>query len=77
MIDENTIKKLNEWMENEDRSPDTMCIDGKQYSISSIDIDDFCVFLTENEPDLIGISCNVCCEGIWFFIDDLRNARHY
>lgn len=76
MIGEDTIKKLNEWIENEDRSSDTMCIDG-QYSISSTDIDDFCWFLTENEPDLIGISCNVCGVGIWFSKNDLINARHY
>lgn len=76
MIDEDTIKKLDEWLKNGDRSSDTMCIDG-QYGISSTDIDDFCDFLIENEPDLIGISCNICGEGIWFTINDLRNARHY
>lgn len=76
MIDEDTIKKLDEWLEDEDRSSDTTRID-EQYSISSIDVDDFCDFLIENEPDLIGISCNVCGEGIWFSKNDLRNARHY
>lgn len=76
MIGEDTIKKLNEWLENEDRSSDTMCIDG-QYGISSIDIDDFCDFLTENEPDLIGIPCMVCAEGIYFKEEDLNNAIHY
>jgi len=76
MLGEDTIKKLNEWIDDADRSPDTMCIDG-QYSISSTDIDDFCDFLTENEPDLIGISCNVCGEGIYFIREDLNNAIHY
>ena len=76
MIGKDTIKKLKEWIENEDRSLDTMCIDG-QYSISSTDIDYFCDFLTENEPDLIGFPCNVCGEGIWFSKDDLINASHY
>ena len=41
MIGEDTIKELNEWVEDEDRNPDTVCIDG-QYSICSTDIDDFC-----------------------------------
>ena len=76
MIDEDSIKKLDEWLEDEYRNPDTRRID-VQYNISSTDIDDFCDFLTENEPDLIGIPCNVCGEGIWFSKNDLTNAKHY
>lgn len=76
MIDEETIKKLNEWIENEERCFETSHTN-EQYSISQLDVDDFCDFLTENEPDLIGIPCNVCGEGIWFSKNDLINARHY
>lgn len=76
MIDEETIKEMNKWFDDEERSYDTNHIDG-QYSICSYDIDDFCDFLTEHEPDLIGIPCQLCAEGIWFTDEDLENARHY
>lgn len=76
MIDEENIKNLNEWIEDKERSYDTSLAYG-QYSISQLDLYDFCDFLTENEPDLIGISCNVCGDGIWFTKNDLINARHY
>lgn len=75
MIDEENIKNLNEWIEDKERSYDTSLTDG-QYSISQLDLYDFCDFLTENEPDLIGIPCMVCAEGIWFKDEDLKNANH-
>ena len=73
MIDEENIKKLNEWIEDKERSYDTSLAYG-QYSISQLDLYDFCDFLTENEPDLIGIPCMVCAEGIFFKEEDLNNA---
>ena len=76
MIDEDTIKKLNEWINDKERFSDTSYAYG-QYSISQLDIDDFCDFLTENEPDLIGIPCMVCAQGIYFKEEDLKNAIHY
>jgi hypothetical protein len=76
MIDEETIKKLNEWIEDKERCFDTSHTDG-QYSISQLELDDFCDFLTENEPDLIGIPCMVCAQGIYFEDEDLNNAIHY
>ncbi len=76
MIDEDTIKKLNEWIDDEERYSETSHTNG-QYSISQLDVDDFCDFLTENEPDLIGIPCMVCAYGIYFKEEDLNNARHY
>ena len=76
MIDEETIKKLNEWIEDKERFSDTSHAYG-QYSISQLDLDDFCDFLIENEPDLIGIPCMVCAEGIYFTEEDLKKARHY
>lgn len=77
MIDEDTIKKLNEWVNDKERySFETSHTNG-QYSINPFDIEDFCDFLTENEPDLIGIPCMVCAEGIYFKEEDLKNAVHY
>lgn len=75
MIDEDGIKKLNEWIEDKERSYDTSLTDG-QYSIGQLDLYDFCEYLTENEYDLIGIPCMVCAEGIYFTEEDLREARH-
>lgn len=76
MIDEDTIKKLNEWIDDKERYSDTSHAYG-QYNISQLDIDDFCNFLTENEPDLIGIPCMVCANGIYFKEEDLNKAIHY
>lgn len=76
MIGEDTIKKLNEWIDDEERYSETSHTNN-QYNISQLDIDDFCDFLTENEPDLIGIPCMVCAEGIYFTEEDLKKARHY
>ena len=47
------------------------------YSVSQYDIDDFCDYLRENEPDLIGIPCMVGGGGIWFTSEDLEKARYY
>ena len=76
MMDEDNIKKLNEWIEDKERSYDTSLTDG-QYSISQLDVYEFCDFLTENEPNLIGIPCMVCAEGIYFKEEDLNNAIYY
>ena len=76
MIDEETIEKLNKWIVDKERFSDTWYTNG-QYNISQLDVDDFCDFLTENEPDLIGIPCMVCAEGIYFKEEDLNNAIHY
>ena len=76
MIDEETIKELDKWVDDEERVSDTNHT-GEVYSICSYDVDAFCDFLTDYEPDLIGIPCHVCAEGIWFTLEDLRNAKHY
>ena len=46
-----------------------------EYVISAFDVDDFCDFLRENMPDMIGIPCMVCSDGIYFKRPDLDNAR--
>lgn len=71
----NNIEELNEWFENEERSFDTSRTKG-QYNVSQLDLDDFCDYLTENEPDLIGIPCMVCANGIWFEEEDLEKASY-
>ena len=76
MINEDTIKKLNKWIDDEERYSETSHTNG-QYSISQYDVDEFCDFLTENEPDLIGIPCMVCAEGIYFEEEDLNKSIHY
>lgn len=75
MIDEDSIKKLNEWFNDEERSIDTSYTNG-QYSVSQLDLYDFCEYLTENEVDLIGIPCMVCAEGLWFDEEDLKKAYY-
>ena len=75
MYDEE-IKGLNEWFNDEDRSFDTY-FNGEVYAVSEIDVEDFCDFLREQNPDLIGIPCMVGTGGIWFWLSDLDKARYY
>lgn len=72
---EEQIEELHGWIEDDDRSYDTG-FDGEVYSISSYDVDDFCDFLREQNPDLIGIPCMVGTSGIWFKREDLDKARY-
>lgn len=75
MIDDESITNLNKWIDDKERCSDTCRVDG-QYSISQLDLDDFCDYLTEYEPCLVGIPCKICAEGIWFYEDDLKNASY-
>lgn len=75
MIDEDSLKKLNEWFDDKERSMDTSYTNG-QYSVGQLDLYDFCEYLTENEVDLIGIPCMVCAEGLWFYEEDLKKAYY-
>ena len=82
MMYKDDIELLNEWFDNsnEDRSSDTYRhdkdIDGEDvYVVHSWDMDDFCKFLTDTFPDLIGIDCMVGSNGIWFRSDDLKKAE--
>lgn len=72
---EEDIEELHGWIEDDDRSYDTG-FDGEVYCISSYDVDDFCDFLREQNPDLIGIPCMVGTSGIWFKREDLDKARY-
>ena len=69
------IKGLNEWFNDEDRSFATS-FNGEEYVVDEFDVEDFCDFLREQNPDLIGIPCMVGTSGIWFRSSDLDEARY-
>ena len=70
---EDEITELNKWFEDEERYYDTG-FNGEEYTISEREVDDFCNFLSELNPDIIGIPCMVGKSGIWFKKDDLDKA---
>ena len=72
---EEDIEALHEWIEDDDRCFDTS-YNEEEYYICEHDIEDFCDFLRERNPDLIGIPCMVDTGGIWFKREDLDNARY-
>ena len=72
---EEDIEALHAWIEDDDRCFDTS-YNGEEYVICEHDIEDFCDFLRERNPDLIGIPCMVDTGGIWFKREDLDNARY-
>ena len=75
MYEEN-IAELNEWFKHPYRSFETGFMDD-EYTVDQTDVDDFCDYLRENEPDLIGIKCIVGTGGISFKREDLDKARYY
>jgi hypothetical protein len=66
---------LQKWINDDDRRFDTG-FNGEEYVISKLDVEDFCDFLREQNPDLIGIPCMVGTGGIWFKREDLDNAGY-
>jgi hypothetical protein len=72
---EEEIEALNAWIEDDDRSFNTS-YNGEEYVIDELDIEDFCDFLRDQNPDLIGFPCMVGTNGIWFKREDLDNARY-
>ena len=73
-MDKEDIKALHEWIEGDDRCFNTS-YNGEEYCICECDIEDFCDFLRERNPDLIGIPCMVGGSGIWFKRKDLDNVK--
>jgi hypothetical protein len=73
---EEDIQELNKWFNDEDRSYDTGYNECGEYTVSQYDVDDFCDYLRENEPDLVGIRCMVGGGGMWFQHEDLEKARY-
>ena len=76
MYEENIIE-LNKWFDDKERCYDTGYNEVGEYSVSQLDVDDFCDYLREHEPDLIGIPCMVGTSGIWFTREQLEKARYY
>ena len=72
---EEYIEELNAWINDNDRCFDTS-FNGEEYCICEHDIEDFCDFLREQDPDLICIQCIVGTGGIWFKREDLDNVRY-
>lgn len=72
---EDDVKELNKWFADKERAYETG-FNGQEYVVSEVDVEDFCDFLRELNPDLIGISCMVGTSGIWFTNDELQKARY-
>lgn len=73
---EESIEALNKWFDDEERSFGTGYNEDGEYSVEQSDVDDFCDFLRETDPDLICIPCMVGTDGIWFRKEDLDRARY-
>lgn len=69
------IEELNKWFADKERAYETG-FNGEEYIVSEVDVEDFCDFLRELNPDLIGIPCRVGTSGIWFTKDELQKARY-
>ena len=69
------IEDLNKWFNDEERRYETS-FNGEEYVVSEADVEEFCDFLRELNPDLIGIPCMVGTSGIWFTANDLNKARY-
>lgn len=75
MCEEN-IEVLNKWFDDKERSFETAYNENGEYTVGVLDVDDFCDYLREHEPDLIGIPCMAGSGGIWFKREDLERARY-
>ena len=69
------MEELNKWFADKERSYGTG-FNGEEYIVSEMDVEDFCDFLRELNPDLIGISCMVGTSGIWFTEKELKTASY-
>lgn len=69
------IEELNKWFADKERAYSTG-FNGQEYGVSEVDVEDFCDFLRELNPDLIGIPCMVGTSGIWFTKDELQKASY-
>ena len=72
---EEKIEALDKWFEDDERYFDTYHVDD-EYVIDQNDVDDFCDFLREQNPDLVYIPCMVGTTGIWFTSEDLKKTKY-
>ena len=61
---EEEIEALKAWIKDDDRSYGTS-YNEEEYVIGERDIEDFCDFLRDQDPDLIGFPVMVGTDGIW------------
>lgn len=73
MYDE-SIEELNKWFEDSECTFTDHVDD--EYSVYDGDVEAFCDYLRENEPDLVGIPCMIGASGIWFKREDLKKAKY-
>lgn len=75
---EDDIKKVDEWFANHTEYYGTYHNEN-EYSVCESDLESFADFLREEFPDLVGIRCyfGKGDSAIWFFRDDLEEARFY
>lgn len=76
MMCRDEIEMINEWFDHpdEDRSSDTYRIED-DYVVHPWDMDNFCKFLNDTFPDIVGIKCMAGNGGIWFRDGDLKKAE--
>ena len=72
---EESIEELNKWFDDEERSYFTGYNEDGEYTVSPSDVYDFCEYLREHEPDLIGIRVLIK-ENIHFTREDLEDADY-
>ena len=72
---EEEIEKVDEWFKN--HGDFSTYNNDEEYVVDAVDVGDFCDFIREEFPDLIGIECMVNNGGIWFKRSDLESARSY
>ena len=72
---EEDIEELDKWFDKDYLSCETSHYDD-EYIVDQTDVDDFCDYLREEYPDLIGIKCMVGTGGIWFKREDLIAAKY-
>lgn len=75
---EEDIMKLNGWFDDAvNYSFYTSRNSDDEYTVEKSDVEKFCDFLRENVSDLVGFTCMIGEDGIWFTRDSLDKAEFY
>lgn len=72
---EEELEELNKWFKDDKRTSDTY-FNGEIYAVNERDVEDFCDFLREQNPDMVGFPCIVGKDGIWFKKEDLDQTEY-
>ena len=82
---EDEIKEIDKWFQEKEKEQGyyqrtyhhTIEDDGEDlYKVDSRDVQEFTDYLNELDSDLIGFSCMVGNDGIWFTSEELFDARY-